>query len=377
MPSCPLLPMQCIGRPHRARRMRASHERITDHRRARNWLLLLGLAAALAVVPARAAPASEPPSGEASISAAEAGAGGVGGEGAAGAHATGNGTSGASAASGSGNAPAIGASASAPGPAPATTDPAVASASSSAADAAAIAAPDCTRPLSLGLHEHGLLYSSQTGEGIDKDIADELIRRSGCRMKLMVMPRSRIWQLLESGTLDFSLSAIANEARDRFAAFAWYMSNKYYLLVRRDANVHSVDEFRRRGTLRIGVIRSFRYGPQANHFVDRLDDEQRVTYASGFDPLFQILIENQIQGVIVEPVDYPAIEGSKLRALTSILEFDDPPVLHGLVMSRKSISPEQQQAWRQVMTSMRKDGTVRRIFEKYFPADLARAMTQF
>jgi hypothetical protein len=30
-----------------------------------------------------------------------------------------------------------------------------------------------------------------------------------------------------------------------------------------------------------------------------------------------------------------------------------------------------------VMISMRADGTVRRIFEKYFPADLARAMTQF
>jgi len=231
--------------------------------------------------------------------------------------------------------------------------------------------------LSLGLHEHGLLYSSQTGEGIDKDIAEELIRRSGCRIKTLVMPRSRIWQLLESGTLDFSLSAVSNEERERFAAFAWYMSNKYYLLVRRDAHVHGVEEFRRRAALKLGAIRSFRYGALANRFVDGLDGEQRVTYASGFEPLFQILIENQIQGVIVEPVDYPAIEGSKLRAITSILEFDDPPVLHGLVMSRKSLAPEQQQAWRQVMISMRADGTVRRIFEKYFPADLARAMTQF
>jgi polar amino acid transport system substrate-binding protein len=240
-----------------------------------------------------------------------------------------------------------------------------------------VPAPDCTRPLSLGLHEHGLLYSSQTGEGIDKDIAEELIRRSGCRIKLIVMPRARIWQLLESGTLDFSLSAVANETRDRFAAFAWYMSNKYYLLVRRDANVHAVEDFRRRGTLKIGVIRSFRYGPLANRFVDQLDDEQRVTYATGFDPLFQILLENRIQGVIIEPVDYPAIEGSALRTLTAILDFDDPPLLHGLVMSRKSLAPEQQQAWRQLMIAMRADGTVRRIFEKYFPADMARTMTQF
>jgi polar amino acid transport system substrate-binding protein len=355
MLSRPLLPLQCIGRPHRARPKAATAARPpAAWRRAIAWGLPLGLAASLV---APRVPAEERAGGAAEATAATLRA---------------NGTT-----PGAGN----GASPSAPSAASAPAAPSAASAPAAAAQAvssaASAAAPDCTRPLTLGLHEHGLLYSSQTGEGIDKDIADELIRRSGCRVKLLVMPRARIWQLLESGTLDFSLSAIASEARERFAGFAWYMSNKYYLLVRRDANVRSVDDFRRRGPLKFGAIRSFRYGPQANRFVDRLDEDQRVTYASALEPLYQILIENHIQGMIIEPVDYPAIEGPQLRELTSILEFDDPPVLHGLVMSRKSLSPEQQQAWRQVMISMRADGTVLRIFEKYFPADLARAMTQF
>eukprot|EP01036_Dinobryon_divergens_P007957 gene7957-10624_t len=95
--------------------------------------------------------------------------------------------------------------------------------------------PDCSRPLTLALHDHGLLFSAQTGEGIDKDVADELIRRSGCKVNVSLMPRARIWQLIEAGGLDFSLSGITNEARDRFATFAWYFSNKYYLLVRKDA----------------------------------------------------------------------------------------------------------------------------------------------
>ena len=41
-------------------------------------------------------------------------------------------------------------------------------------------APDCSRAYSLALHDHGLLYSADTDAGIDKDVADELIRRSGC-----------------------------------------------------------------------------------------------------------------------------------------------------------------------------------------------------
>jgi polar amino acid transport system substrate-binding protein len=52
-------------------------------------------------------------------------------------------------------------------------------------------------------------------------------------------------------------------------------------------------------------------------------------------------------------------------------------VPHGLVMSRKSLPPAQLEAWHGLIQAMRADGTMRRIFEKYFPADLARQMTQF
>jgi len=237
--------------------------------------------------------------------------------------------------------------------------------------------PDCSRPLSLALHDHGLLYSSQTGEGIDKDIADELIRRSGCKVSVTLMPRARIWQLIESGALDFSLSGITNDARDRYAAFAWYFSNKYYLLVRKDADVQKLADFQRQPASKLGVIRGFRYGPAANRFVDQLDEQHRVTYATSLEPLYQILLDGRVQAMVIEPFDYPALESVKLREQTQIVEFDDPPVPHGLIMSRRAVLPAQQDAWRGLVNEMRTDGTVQRIFEKYFKADLARTMTQF
>jgi polar amino acid transport system substrate-binding protein len=237
--------------------------------------------------------------------------------------------------------------------------------------------PDCSAPLTLALHEHGLLYSGDTGEGIDKDIADEMVRRSGCRIGLQVMPRARIWQLIESGALDFSLSGISTEARERFAAFAWYVSNKYYLLVRKDAGVDSVRQFEANPGLKLGVIRSFRYNPGGNRLVDRLAASQRLTQAATLDPLYQALLDGRVHAMIIEPFDYPTVQQAAIRAQTVILEFDDPPVPHGLIMSRKSLSPAQQQAWRALIEGMRADGTMRRIFEKYFAPDLARTMTQF
>ncbi|ANB75230.1 substrate-binding periplasmic protein [Paraburkholderia phytofirmans] len=237
--------------------------------------------------------------------------------------------------------------------------------------------PDCSRPFTLGLHDHGLLYSLDTDSGIDKDFADELIRRSGCQIKVSLMSRARIWKLIESGALDFSLSGIANDERNQYASFAWYFSNKYYLLVRKDAGIHNVADFEHNERAQLGVIRSFRYSASANELVDRLTSENRVSLAGGLEPLYQALILRQIQGMIIEPFDYPALDEKKIRDVTTIVEFNDPSVPHGLIMSKKALSAAEQEKWRALVDEMRADGTVRRIFEKYFRPDLADAMVNF
>jgi len=241
----------------------------------------------------------------------------------------------------------------------------------------AAAGPDCGRTFTLALHDHGLLYSAETDRGIDKDIADELIRRSGCKVSVSLMPRARIWQLIESGALDFSLSGITNPERERFAAFAWYVSNKYYLLTRKDAGVAKVADFERNDRLQLGVIRSFRYSANANQMVDRLTAANRISQAGGLSPLYELLLANKIQGMIIEPFDYPALDEKKIRDVTTIVEFNDPPVPHGLIMSKKALAADEREKWRALIEGMRADGAMRRIFERYFKADLAATMLEF
>lgn len=243
--------------------------------------------------------------------------------------------------------------------------------------AALAAGPNCSRPFTLALHDHGLLYSAATDSGIDKDFADELVRRSGCKVAVNLMSRARIWQLIESGALDFSLSGITNAERDRFAGFAWYFSNKYYLLVRQDAGVRQLADFERVTQFQLGVIRSFRYSASANRLVDRLQAANRISQANGLDPLYQTLLLNRVQGMIIEPFDYPTLEEKKIRSVTTVIEFDDPSVPHGLIMSKASLPAAEQAKWRELVDGMRKDGTVRRIFEKYFNPSLASAMVDF
>jgi polar amino acid transport system substrate-binding protein len=239
------------------------------------------------------------------------------------------------------------------------------------------AALDCARPYTLALHEHGLLYSADTDSGIDKDVADELARRSGCKVTISLLPRARIWQLIESGALDFSLSGITNAERERFASFAWYFSNKYYLLVRKDSGMQNLAAFERNDKLQLGTIRSFRYSESANRLVDRLQAANRLNQSSGLAPLYKTLMLNHIQGMIIEPFDFPALEAAAIRDSTTIVEFNDPPVPHGLIMSKKSLSPTEQAHWRALINGMRSDGSLRRIFEKYFKPELAATMLDF
>ena len=236
---------------------------------------------------------------------------------------------------------------------------------------------DCSRTYTLALHEHGLLYAADTDTGIDKDVADELIRRSGCKVRVSLMPRARIWQLIESGALDFSLSGISNPERDRFADFAWYFSNKYYLLVRKDTEVQALADFEKKDKLQLGVIRSFRYSESANRLVDTLQLANRLSQAGGLAPLYQTLIQGRIQGMIIEPFDFPMLKEKRIREVSTIIEFNDPPVPHGLIMSHKSLSATQLVQWRALVNGMRADGSMRRIFEKYFTPEVAGALVNF
>ncbi|WP_367849602.1 substrate-binding periplasmic protein [Rhodoferax sp. WC2427] len=237
--------------------------------------------------------------------------------------------------------------------------------------------PECGRPLTLALHVHGVLYSADLDAGIDKDFADALTQRSGCNIQVSVLPRARIWQLIESGALDFSLSGIATEERNTYAAFAWYFSNKYYLLVNKSANVHGLSDFEEQPAMKLGAIRGFRYSTTANRMVDKLAQAGRVSYASGLDPLYQVLALGRIQGMVIEPFDIGDIESKRISDTTQIIEFNDPPVPHGLIISKKSISPAEITKWQAVVQSLRNDGSVLRIFEKYFPPALAREMVVF
>lgn len=237
--------------------------------------------------------------------------------------------------------------------------------------------PTCSRTFTLAYHEHGLLYNKDQDSGLDKDVAMELIKRSGCKFDVSVMPRARIWLQIERGTLDFSMSGITNEVRDKYASFGWYLYNKYYFLVRKDANVTSLTDFEKDASLKIGGIRSFRYSKSLNSMVDRITEQNRLYEVTNHEQLLQMMRLNRIQGMIIEPFNYSQVETRELDTMTRTLEAGDPPTLHGLIMSKKSLPAEELDRWRAIIDGMRRDGTLLKILRKYFEPAVAKSMVAF
>ncbi|MBC7620335.1 MAG: hypothetical protein H7293_15370 [Candidatus Saccharibacteria bacterium] len=81
--------------------------------------------------------------------------------------------------------------------------------------------------------------------------------------------------------------------------------------------------------------------------------------------------------MVIEPFDIGDVEAKGIKVATHIIDFNDAPVPHGLIISKKSLSPVEISKWMGVVQSLREDGTVLRIFEKYFPPALAREMVVF
>ncbi|QLI81123.1 transporter substrate-binding domain-containing protein [Chitinibacter fontanus] len=230
---------------------------------------------------------------------------------------------------------------------------------------------DCgKKAIKLAFYEFGLLYDQ--GLGIDKEIVDELKRRTHCHFHVQVMPRARIWADLASGALDMSVSGIQTPERDQFAWFIPYLSLKNYTLL--DATlasqVKTAEAFLQNDKTQFGIVRSFRHGKQQDAFIARMQALNRVQESPDVGALFGKLKEGRVQGVFAPPVVFRH-QLRKLNIEPQLLVQDWSPhekgIPHGLILAKASFSETQMQAWQGEISAMRADGTLRRIYRQFLP----------
>ena len=240
------------------------------------------------------------------------------------------------------------------------------------------------KPIRLAFYEYGNLYylDKQQAQGIDKDVVDELIKRSGCRFAVQVMVRARIWADLASGDLDMSVSGIQNPDRDKFAWFAHYLSMKNYAVVRTEVagRAQTAASFMQQPRLQFGAVRSFKHGVEQDKWLDELRAAQRVQDSANAETLFKKLKEERVDALFSQPPVYRKYLqdlGMHGQAVVQDWTPSEKGVQHGLILAKTHFSEPDARQWQALVTGMRSDGTLKRIYNRYLPANEAAALLDF
>ncbi len=230
----------------------------------------------------------------------------------------------------------------------------------------------------VAFYEAGYLYSN--GAGIDKDVVDELKNRGGYSFDYIERPRARIWKELKEGSLPMSVSGIRTAERDAFAFFIPYIAQKNMALVT-DARYATAASLLQDTDATAAVVRGFKHGAYFDDLLDTLRARGRVHEVPTVHNLFLMLkAGNRIDLIVSLPVFY-AKELDELglndRVIVHDWEPEQPPIVHGLILSKAHFSEQAYLEMKSLVDEMKADGTLRRIFLKYLTAPQAEQSLNF
>ena len=238
--------------------------------------------------------------------------------------------------------------------------------------------------LRLAFYEDGaLFYRAGDGSwtGIDKNVVDELARRTGCSFDTSVDSRVRIWAGLSGGTLDMSVSTIRLPEREKIGRFVPYLAGRNYVLLRKDlsAKVRSMDSFLAQPQYKIAVIKTYRHGPSYEAWLAKLRAQGRVYETADHLSMMRLLKVGRVQAVMANPTTwYPLVRQERLAGTYSVMDWaPHENIVSGLILSRQTVDEATVARFSHAIRAMREDGTLYRIFERHTDAERAAQMVGF
>ena len=237
----------------------------------------------------------------------------------------------------------------------------------------------CTKPIRVALFEFGVLYRSDTNDGIDVRLLKEMERRSGCTFERVVMPRARIWNELQAGNLDMATAAIPTPERKAYAFTLPYMQSRNVLLVRKQSakDVLTQEAFEK-SNLRMAVVRSFRHEAAYDAMIAKLSEQGRVVEAANVSDLLRMLDKGIVDAVLSQPIVYRQyLDEEKIAA--TLVQRDWAPQdqfsVGTIMLSRKTFTDIQARQWDQTLVDMQRDGSFQKIARSFLSPEAAKALT--
>lgn len=234
--------------------------------------------------------------------------------------------------------------------------------------AADAACPALTR---VGISDLG--YSSfrtETGVGgISVDVANELARRTGCKISFLWFPRGRLFVELEAGRIDMTLGAVRTAERELYASYLPYAYVQYDLVLskRVQGRYNSLADFVARGSAHLNVTRGVQYGAAIEAELAALDKAGRLELVNDFDTVFSKLELGRTDGTLASPPIYTShLRRAGLESAVTITALpESPPQFIGVYLSRKTIPGEALIAYTAAVRGLVADRAILGIYANY------------
>jgi polar amino acid transport system substrate-binding protein len=244
---------------------------------------------------------------------------------------------------------------------------------------------DCgTKPISLAFFVFGYGYYEEDGQakGLFKDVADEFTRRTGCSFITQVMPIPRIWEDVANGKLDVGIASIQTVERDQYSWIVPYLATKSYALIRVSTagKVRTAEDFLDQKELLFGVVRGWKYGIGQEKWLEKMRQAGRVEESASYEILFEKLKAGRVDGLFSAPNAYrKMIKDLHLDAEIAIHDWfeQEKGIPGGFMLSKNRFSEAEALRWKAVIREMRSDGTLERMFRRYYTPQETRNWLDF
>ncbi|MFT7722461.1 MAG: transporter substrate-binding domain-containing protein [Roseateles sp.] len=212
--------------------------------------------------------------------------------------------------------------------------------------------------------------------GIDQDMFDELARRSGCRLTLVVQSRARIWEQMRRGSVQLTLSALPSPERLRLAELVPYAQGRYQVLMRRElaARVASLADFEADPRLRLLDVRGYAHGPTLDAWVQRMRGQGRLVETGDFKTAERMLRAGRADGLLTLPDGWGAVTAAGDGPGGFVALDVAPQERNAISLALARAMPEADRLrLRRALQAMLADGTVYGILRRHLGDPAARA----
>ena len=235
----------------------------------------------------------------------------------------------------------------------------------------AIDKPTCFKNFTIAYFDTGYYFIQEKNAGINIDIINELKKRTGCKINAVIYPRARIWAELKMGAVDIGTNGVKINDRDQFVYFSHYSKSKNLVVLRKDIKERNLKSFLNNKMLFFGSLRGLGNASKSLHnFEIQMSKQNRIEESSEYKTLFLKLEKNHIQGFFSSYTNIKRYskEIKGIENKYTIVDWipNESDYLLDLMLSKKVFTEKEFKKWDHVMQSMNKDGTLKKIFLKYF-----------